>query len=126
MSKIISWGSARTFTVWQYGIGHSQLLLSGRGTGTEPDLGVHFEGVEFMRLIRVFRNLRIATADEHHIREIENSGIPSLRPLLMLALHHDEGVGLVACSRLRIGQTPANGKPTWNLTDIQLHASATG
>ncbi|MFG2987285.1 hypothetical protein ACGFYQ_39645 [Streptomyces sp. NPDC048258] len=55
----------------------------------------------------------------------EGSGISSLRPLLMLALHHDEGVGLVACSRLRIGQTPLNGKPTWDLTDIQLNATAT-
>lgn len=123
MKNAIDWSSNRTFSVWRYGIGHSQLLLASPGTGTETGLGVHFEAVEYMRLIRTFRNLRITTADEHQIHEVETSGALTPRPLLVLALHHDNGVGLIACSRLRIGQF--HGQPTTDFDAIQLHSTAT-
>ncbi|MFJ3914107.1 hypothetical protein [Streptomyces vinaceus] len=88
-------------------------------------LGVHFEAVEYMRLIRTFRNLRITTADEQQMHEVETSGTlaHTLRPLLVLALHHDNGVGLIACSRLRIGQF--HGEPTSDFDTLQLHSTAT-
>ncbi|MFE2140511.1 hypothetical protein ACFXA3_01905 [Streptomyces sp. NPDC059456] len=125
MQNVIDWASSRTFSVWKYGIGHSQLLLASQETATETGLGVHFEAVEYMRLIRTFKNLRITTADEQHIHEVETSGTlaHALRPLLVLALHHDHGVGLIACSRLRIGQF--HGEPTSNFDTLQLHSTAT-
>ncbi|WP_327135430.1 hypothetical protein OG311_37555 [Streptomyces sp. NBC_01343] len=78
-----------------------------------------------MRLIRTFRNLRITTADEQQMHEVETSGTlaHTLRPLLVLALHHDNGVGLIACSRLRIGQF--HGKPTSDFDTLQFHSTAT-
>ncbi|MGW7142486.1 hypothetical protein [Streptomyces xanthophaeus] len=125
MQKAIDWGSDRSFSVWRYGIGHSQLLLASQETAEEGGLGVQFEAVEYMRLVRTFRNLRISTADEQQVHEVEASGVLALpsRPLLVLALHHDNGVGLVACSRLRIGSF--TGHPTWDFDDVQLHATAT-
>ncbi|MFD4137120.1 hypothetical protein [Streptomyces goshikiensis] len=109
--------------MWRYGIGHSQLLLASPATGTETGLGVHFEADEYMRLIRTFRNLWITTADEQQIQEVETSGALTPRPLLVLALHHDNGVGLIACSRLRIGQF--HGQPTSDFDVVQLHSTAT-
>ncbi|MFD6877242.1 MULTISPECIES: hypothetical protein [unclassified Streptomyces] len=124
MQDVIDWISDRSFRVWRYGVGHSQLLLASPETDTAPGLGVHFEAVEYMRLIRSFKNLRITTADEHQIREVESSGALTLtrRPLLVLALHHDHGVGLVACRRIRIGQF--HGNPTDNFDPVHLHLLA--
>lgn len=78
-----------------------------------------------MRLIRTFRNLRITTAGETQLQEVKASGVatPPSRPLLVLALHHDNGVGLIACSRLTIGSF--QGQPTTDFDTVQLHSTAT-
>ncbi|MFI5766843.1 hypothetical protein ACIA8F_38655 [Streptomyces sp. NPDC051563] len=125
MQNVIEWSSDRAFSVWRYGVGHSQLLLASQETAADTGVGVQFEGVEYMRLVRTFRNLRVTTADELQWQEVKASGALTAlpRPLLVLALHHDHGVGLVACSRLRIGSF--QGLPTNDLDTVQLHATAT-
>ncbi|MFD7026634.1 hypothetical protein ACFWAR_01195 [Streptomyces sp. NPDC059917] len=125
MQNVIDWVSNRTLRVWRYGIGHSQLLLvSSQGDRTGNGLGVHFEAVEYMRLVPTFKDLRITTADKQQALEVKASGaLPSLsRPLLVLTLHHDDGVGMVACSRLRIGEF--HGEPTSDFATVQHQVTA--
>jgi len=95
----LPWRSGRTFRLWRYGVGHSQLLLRSPGDGGRDTLAVLFEAVEFMRLRRSYADLvlRLATEDEEFGFE-ETTPVPI--PRLRLALESPQGTGLVVCSRV--------------------------
>ncbi|WLQ64556.1 MULTISPECIES: hypothetical protein [Streptomyces] len=68
----------RNFRVWQYGVGHSHLLLRSRKDGVEDTrLDLHFEAVESMRLVTSYEGLELHTVtDSEFSRVYEESGVP--------------------------------------------------
>ncbi|MFD8794110.1 hypothetical protein [Streptomyces vinaceus] len=118
------WSSDCSFTLWQYGIGHSRLILKASSNSSQS-LGILFEGVDFVKLTRVFPRLSISRADVAQEREMDDAGVRSVRPLLRLALRHDRGTGLVACSRLTVGTvTEIDGRTPFELHPIHLSIRA--
>ena len=99
----VTFSSERTFRVWRYGIGHSQLLLR-----AVPDkvnsacLDLLFEGVSAMKLATRHESVEIAIASVNETRELlEISGLPDIwaERSLALALRSKKGTGLVLCRR---------------------------
>ncbi|GAA4903794.1 hypothetical protein ACFPM3_29255 [Streptomyces coeruleoprunus] len=92
--------SDRTFRVWQYGVGHSQLLLR---AGPEP-LELLFEGVHALQLITRYEGIEIRLAEhEEAERMLDYAGLkaPWRERRLPLALHSATGTGFVVCARAK-------------------------
>ncbi|MEJ8656949.1 MULTISPECIES: hypothetical protein [Streptomyces] len=100
----VLFSSERTFKVWRYGVGHSQLLLRAAPEPSQPQrLDLHFEGVEAMQLITRYEALELHTFDEAESERIfEASGVPSRwRPhRLVLGLRSRSGAGYVQCAKV--------------------------
>lgn len=99
----VGFTSQRTFTVWRYGVGHSQLLL--RAVPDELSsvcLDLLFEGVSAMKTATHYDSLEIALASADESREIiELSGIPDIwaERRIALALRSRKITGLLLCKR---------------------------
>lgn len=102
----LPWASRRTFRIWRYGVGHSQLLIRSPGNDSERTLDLIFEGVEFLRLRRSYDGLTLSFAGEDSSEEFVDAGLPSIR-LLRLLVSSSSGTGLVACSRLTVAEALA-------------------
>lgn len=93
--------SDRTFRVWRYGIGHSQLLL--RAVPDSMDtacLDLLFEGVSAMQLVQQYKSIELCSASEAEAEEILGfSGAnPPVRELLLpVVLLSASGSGFVLC-----------------------------
>ncbi|SDN20309.1 hypothetical protein SAMN05444921_121153 [Streptomyces wuyuanensis] len=96
--------SERSFRVWRYGVGHSQLLLR-----AAPDAGhpvradLLFEGVEAMQLVTRYETLELHTFDEAESERIfERSGVPPRwrSDRLVLGLRSRSGAGYVQCQKV--------------------------
>ncbi|MET7735058.1 hypothetical protein ABZT02_27370 [Streptomyces sp. NPDC005402] len=100
---MVAFSSGRTFRVWRYGVGHSQLLL--RAVPDEVDsacLDLLFEGVSAMKMATRFESMEITLAGTGEAREIlEISGLADVwgERSLALALRSREVTGLVLCQR---------------------------
>ncbi|WP_250034096.1 hypothetical protein [Paractinoplanes maris] len=121
----LPWRSERGFGVWRYGIGHSQLLLRSPGDGREPAYGIHFEGVELMKLQRSYPllTLRLATEAETVVFA-EVDMVP--KPLLQVVLESPGKTGLVACSRLTVRRSDSADDGEWAAGEPVLHVLASG
>lgn len=118
------WSSDHSFNIWRYTIGHSRLLLKSTHNSGES-LGIVFEGVEFVKLTRVLPRLSITQASASQAGEINEAGVRSIRPLLRLALRHDRGIGLVACSRLSVGVAiEGDDRSPFDLHPVHLNINA--
>ncbi|WP_432076495.1 hypothetical protein [Streptomyces wuyuanensis] len=97
----VLFASERSFRVWRYGSGHSQLLLRAAPDSSETErLDLLFEGVEAMQLITRYEALELHTFDDAESERIfEASGVPSRwRPhRLVLGLRSRSGAGYVQC-----------------------------
>lgn len=102
-SGSVAFSSERTFRVWRYGVGHSQLLL--RAVPDEIDgacLDLLFEGVSAMKMATRYESMEITVASADETREIiELSGLPDIwgERSLALALRSRKVTGLVLCKR---------------------------
>ena len=86
--------------MWQYGVGHSQLLLR---AGPEP-LELLFEDVHAMQLITRYEGIELRLAEgEEAERMLDYAGLkaPWRERRLPLTLHSESGVGFVVCARAR-------------------------
>ncbi|MEU2250584.1 hypothetical protein [Streptomyces sp. NPDC019224] len=96
----------RTFRVWRYGVGHSQLLLCSMPWGEHTDrLDLLFEDVHAMQLVTRYEALEIHAVDEPQFdRLYEQSGLPARwkRSQLIVKLKSGSGAGWVQCGRLTL------------------------
>ncbi|WP_329300212.1 hypothetical protein OG410_18605 [Streptomyces sp. NBC_00659] len=113
MSSAVMFKSDRTFRVWRYGIGHSQLLL--RAVPDSVDtvcLDLLFEDVSAMQLVQHYKSIELCFASKTETEEILGfSGItPSSRELhLPVVLRSRSGSGFVLCRNVtaeRGGEDP--------------------
>jgi hypothetical protein len=101
VSSAVMFRSDRTFRVWRYGVGHSQLLL--RAVPDSVDtvcLDLRFEGVSAMQLVQQYKSIELRAASSTEAEEILGfSGItPSRRELyLPVVLRSGSGSGFVLC-----------------------------
>lgn len=102
-SGSVAFSSERTFRVWRYGVGHSQLLL--RAVPDEVNsacLDLLFEGVSAMKMATRYESIEVTVASADETREIlELSGLSDIRGerSLALALRSRRVTGLVLCKR---------------------------
>ncbi|MGW4434769.1 hypothetical protein ACWELO_03130 [Streptomyces sp. NPDC004596] len=101
MDPAVMFRSDRTFRVWRYGIGHSQLLLRAVPDSRNPAcLDLRFEGVSAMQLVQQYKSLELCSASGTEAEEIFGfSGVgPSGRELhLPVVLRSRSGSGFVLC-----------------------------
>ncbi|MEE4422137.1 hypothetical protein [Streptomyces bugieae] len=112
-SSAILFRSQRTFTVWRYGVGHSQLLLRAvPDSGNTLCLDLLFEGVRAMQLVTHYKTLELHTASDsesQQMLEFSELSPPWRERYRVVSLHSRSGSGLVLCSRisaLRGGEDP--------------------
>ncbi|GES28626.1 hypothetical protein San01_11130 [Streptomyces angustmyceticus] len=95
--------SERTFKVWRYGVGHSQLLLRAVPDDTETTcLDLLFEGVRAMQLATHYQSLELHPASEAEAQRIlEFSGLAPIwrERNLALSLRSRSTSGFVLCAR---------------------------
>ncbi|MFF9176047.1 hypothetical protein [Streptomyces sp. NPDC014793] len=110
--------SDRTFRVWRYGIGHSQLLLRAVPDSENPAcLDLRFEGVSAMQLVQQYKTIELWFTSGAEAEEILGfSGIsPSGRELhLPVVLRSRSGSGFVLCRSVtaeRGGEDPVGSDP---------------
>ncbi|MEU5955398.1 hypothetical protein [Streptomyces sp. NPDC047525] len=96
--------SPRTFRMWRYGVGHSQLLLRALPENTEStDLDLHFEGVAAVQLGTRYVAPRLRLADRHEratLRTLAQTGAGPRH--VAIAIESEAGTGLVLCRRVRV------------------------
>lgn len=101
VSSAVMFKSDRTFRVWRYGIGHSQLLLRAVPDSVDTAcLDLLFEGVSAMQLVQHYKSIELCSASKTEAEEILGfSGIsPSSRELhLPVVLRSRSGSGFVLC-----------------------------
>lgn len=107
--------SPRTFRLWRYGVGHSQLLLRATPEGADTTrLDLRFEGVTAIQLGTryVAPELRLADRGERDaLRKLAQPGLTGPRHVA-IAIESETGSGLVLCGRvsaLRGGSDPVGG-----------------
>ncbi len=112
-SPAVMFTSDRTFRVWRYGVGHSQLLLRAVPDSTDTAcLDLLFEGVSAMQLVQQYKSIELCSASEVEAEEILGfSGAkPPVRELLLpVVLRSTSGSGFVLCrsvTALRGGEDP--------------------
>ncbi|MFC8231229.1 hypothetical protein [Streptomyces sp. NPDC057287] len=102
----------RTFRVWHYGVGHSQLLLRSRKDREEDTrLDLLFEAVESMQLVTRYEGLELHTVDDDEFSRVyEASGVPPRwrESRLVLRLRSRSGTGYVQCGRVVAERHPDN------------------
>ncbi|MGW2448832.1 hypothetical protein [Streptomyces sp. NPDC001675] len=110
--------SDRTFRVWRYGIGHSQLLLRAvPDSGNPACLDLRFEGVSAMQLVQQYKSIELCSANVTEAEKIFGfSGVgPSGRELhLPVVLRSGSGSGFVLCRSVtaeRGGEDPVGSGP---------------
>ena len=113
----LPWRSGRTFRVWRYTVGHSQLLLRSLGDGAQAPINVLFESVEFMRLRRSYPQLVLRLAEPEEIECFDQ--LPDMR-LIRLAILSPDSIGLVACSRVTIREAVSLEDDSGNLGRVIL------
>ncbi|MFJ6630018.1 hypothetical protein ACIQMR_01250 [Streptomyces sp. NPDC091376] len=100
----VLFSSERTFKVWRYGVGHSQLLLRADPEPSHPKrLDLLFEGVEAMQLVTRYGALELHMFDEAESgRILEMSGVPARwrSTRLVLGLRSRSGAGYVQCQKV--------------------------
>lgn len=101
VSSAVMFRSDRTFRVWRYGVGHSQLLLRAVPDGVDTVcLDLRFEGVSAMQLVQQYKSIELRAASSTEAEEILGfSGItPARRELhLPVVLRSGSGSGFVLC-----------------------------
>lgn len=110
--------SDRTFRVWRYGVGHSQLLLRAVPDSVDTAcLDLLFEGVSAMQLVQQYKSIELCSASKTEAEEIlAFSGTsPSGRELrLPVVLRSRSGSGFVLCRSVtaeRGGEDPVGSDP---------------
>lgn len=100
-SSVVMFKSDRTFRVWRYGVGHSQLLLRAVPDSVDTAcLDLRFEGVSAMQLVQHYKSIELRSASMAEAEEILGfSGIsPSGREIhLPVVLRSRSGSGFVLC-----------------------------
>ncbi|MFJ6948894.1 hypothetical protein ACISU4_30360 [Streptomyces wuyuanensis] len=100
----VLFASERTFRVWRYGVGHSQLLLRAAPDAAHPvRMDLLFEGVDAMQLVTRYETLEVHTFDDEESgRILERSGVPSRwrSERLVLGLRSRSGTGYVQCRKV--------------------------
>jgi hypothetical protein len=67
----VLFSSDRAFTVWRYGVGHSQLMIRSVPAGAEQEcLDLRFEAVAAMKLAVHYKTIAICLASEDATREL--------------------------------------------------------
>ncbi|MFD3416337.1 hypothetical protein [Streptomyces decoyicus] len=96
--------SERTFTVWRYGVGHSQLLLRAVPDGANTAcLDLLFEDVKAMQLVTHYESIELHPAGEAEAQQIlDFSGVASTwrEKYLAVSLRSRSGSGFVLCRRI--------------------------
>lgn len=96
--------SERTFTVWRYGVGHSQLLLRAVPDRTDAAcLDLLFEDVKAMQLVTRYESIELHPAGENEAQQIlDSSGVASAwrGRYLVVSLRSRSGAGFVLCRRI--------------------------
>jgi hypothetical protein len=100
-SDSVMFSSERTFRIWRYGVGHSQLRLRAIPDNVEGTcLDLLFEGVRAMKLGTHYESIKIVIANADETREIhELANSIWAGQGFALALRSREGTGLVLCAR---------------------------
>ncbi|MER7818565.1 hypothetical protein [Streptomyces sp. NPDC096153] len=100
----VLFSSERTFKVWRYGVGHSQLLLRAAPDAAQMvRLDLLFEGVDAMHLVTRYESLEVHAFDEEESGRIpERSGVPARwrSDRLVLGLRSRSGTGYVQCQKV--------------------------
>ncbi|MFI2455630.1 hypothetical protein [Streptomyces sp. NPDC019539] len=100
----VLFASERSFRVWRYGSGHSQLLLRAAPDAAHTmRLDLLFEGVDAMQLVTRYEALELHTFDEEESgRILERSGVPVRwrSDRLVLGLRSRSGTGYVQCRKV--------------------------
>ncbi|MEV7483822.1 hypothetical protein ACIQGA_02775 [[Kitasatospora] papulosa] len=122
----------RTFHVWTYGVGHSQLLLRARKNHAEEyRLDLRFVAVDSMQLVRRYECLELHSVDDDTFaRVFEASGVPPRwrDSRLVVRLQSRSGTGYVQCARVTVDRHPDDeGVPAvpdvvWSLSPSGLRA----
>ncbi len=112
-SSEILFSSERAFTVWRYGVGHSQLLLRAAPDSTDTRcLDLLFEDVRAMQLVTRYESIELRTANDdttQQILDFSELASPWRERHLVVALRSTSGSGFVLCGRisaLRGGEDP--------------------
>ncbi|WP_326654301.1 MULTISPECIES: hypothetical protein [unclassified Streptomyces] len=112
-SSTLLFQSDRTFRVWRYGVGHSQLLLRAAPDAVEATrLDLLFEGVDAMRLVTRYEAIELHSVSETEFQRIyDESGLdPKWKPhRLIVALRSGSGSGYVQCQKASAMRGAANG-----------------
>lgn len=111
--EILPWRSGRTFRLWRYGVGHSQLLLRSPGQDDQATLSLLFEGTEFVRVWRSFSDLELRLARKDETAALEDEVRVPI-PLLRLMLVSPGRVGMIACSRVTARETDSVEDDSWD------------
>jgi hypothetical protein len=96
--------SPRTFRMWRYGVGHSQLLLRATPDSDEPRcIDLHFEGVAAVQLGTRYTDpeMCLGTDEERAVLDALAQRSAGARRIA-LALRTETGTGLVLCRRVRV------------------------
>jgi hypothetical protein len=105
MQVSLPWETKRTFSLWRYGIGHSQLQLRSLADDEAGvAINVLFEAVEFVKLHRSYSQAVFGLATEEH--DVEFGSLPPIQ-LLRITISSPTDVGLVACSRMTVREAPS-------------------
>lgn len=96
--------SERTFTVWRYGVGHSQLLLRAvPDSANTACLDLLFEDVKAVQLVTHYESIELHPAGEDEAQQIlDFSGLASTwrGRHLAVSLRSRSGSGFVLCRRI--------------------------
>lgn len=96
--------SERTFTVWRYGVGHSQLLLRAVPDSTDTAcLDLLFEDVKAMQLVTHYESIALHSAGEDEAQQIlDFSRVTSTwrERYLAVSLRSGSGSGFVLCRKI--------------------------
>jgi hypothetical protein len=83
-TKLAFQKSDRDFQVWEYQVGHGNLLVrspkSGNETPPYTNLDLHFVGVEYMAVPRHLRGLQLVRPTPDEIRQVESEVGESVPP----------------------------------------------
>jgi hypothetical protein len=112
-SHALPWGSGRTFRLWRYGVGHSQLLLRSPGEHDQETIAILFEATEFMRLRRTYPDLTLRLAHDDEGAEFEEIRTLPV-PLIHVVLASSNSVGFVACSRVTVRSVASSEGDSWH------------
>lgn len=111
----LTWSSDRSFRLWRYGIGHSQLSMRSFGSESADTLEIFFEGVERIELSRAYHGGIRVSIEEREAAE------PGPVKHLMVSIDGSFATGVVVCSRVTVRRLDTDGPDNMDVL-VSVHS----